>query len=640
MGEKKRKHTAIAADAPAPVTDVVSENKAKSDASSVDKKLKKKKKAVVEPEPEVEVEAVVEDAGPKKNKKKKKKAAAEAAEEEEEAVEAPRKRKGEEAAAADVAVNGKGAKKAKKADGEETNGKPAKKAKDAEEANGKPAKKAKKSASATDGPDLAKIAAEVVGGKKKGKTGAGRSWVFKYSDALLALTQKELDAFYTANAMSVTNAGTTFRPILNFSDLSLPAEFAAALSGFDKPTAIQSAAWGPVFEGRDLVGIAKTGSGKTLAFGLPALLKMQHVRAKREAMENGEEDVEVVKGSKHPRVLILSPTRELATQIQGSLDAVGATMGLRSIALYGGTNKGEQIKELKKGADIVVATPGRLMDLVQDGLCNLSEVFYFVLDEADRMLDKGFEPEIRKICEELKRNDLQTVMFSATWPTDVRKLSERYLKNPAQISIGSQDLSANTDITQKVEVIDPNMKRTRLLALLKDYTKNKKTKIIIFGLYKREVAQLEEFLLSKGYNVQSLQGDLAQEKRTKAINNFKDGTCPILIATDVAGRGIDIPDVEYVINYTYPLTTEDYCHRIGRTGRAGKKGIAYTFFTQHDKSHSGTLINVLKQAGQEVPPELMKFGTTVKKKLDPVYGAFTKEIDPNAKATKIRFDDD
>ena len=201
------------------------------------------------------------------------------------------------------------------------------------------------------------------------------------------------------------------------------------------------------------------------------------------------------------------------------------------------------------------------------------------------------------------------------------------------------DLSANNRIEQRVEVVDPFSKESKLLNLLKEYHKSRKNRILIFALYKKEAARLEGFLKRNGYHVAAIHGDLNQQQRSSAIEGFKNGSCPLLIATDVAARGIDIPNVEYVINVTFPLTIEDYCHRIGRTGRAGKSGISHTFFTVHDKTHSGSLINILKQANQKVPDELMKFGTTVKKKLDPNYGAFTKDIDPNLKPTKITFDD-
>ncbi|KAJ3219310.1 hypothetical protein HDU67_001929 [Dinochytrium kinnereticum] len=520
-------------------------------------------------------------------------------------------------------------KKKEKATEESSESKPAKKRKAAAEEEAEPTRssstKTKKKAT-LEKDDMMKLAEEA----SRTSEIVWKTWEFKASKDLKEMPQTKIDEFLSSNAITVSNAGDEFRPIMEFSHASFPSDLAEALSTFPRPTPIQGIAWEPIFRGRDLVGIAATGSGKTLAFGIPALLFIKNKLAEVTNRDMAKRKI---------RALILSPTRELATQIQESIESFGSKMGIKSVVLYGGTNKGEQIKLLRQGADMVVATPGRLMDLVNDELCDLSEVGYFVLDEADRMLDKGFEPEIRKIAGELKRKDLQTVMFSATWPPDVRKLSDQYLKDPVHITIGSKDLSANSNITQKVEVLEPAMKRGRLLALLKDYHKTRKNKIIIFGLYKKEVEQLDDFLRQKGYRVQSLQGNLSQDRRTEAISAFKSGTCPLLIATDVAGRGIDIPDVEYVINYTYPLTTEDYCHRIGRTGRAGKKGVAHTFFTSFDKAHSGSLINVLKQAGQEVPAELMKFGTTVKKKLDPTYGAFTREIDPNAKSVKIKFDD-
>ncbi|KAJ3107193.1 RNA-dependent ATPase [Phlyctochytrium planicorne] len=565
---------------------------------------KKQKVAKAEETPDVEI-----DQPTKKEKKSKKRAAVEELEAVEEVpVEDDQEKK----------------KKKKKKNSKENSDIPAD-----EEAPPKEAapKKEKKSKSKEDGVDLLKLAHAAA----DAESNSGKKWVYAPSAELKATSKAKIDEFLETNGIAVTNGGDDFRPIMEFKHASFPETLATALATFPKPTPIQSVTWAPIFQKRDLIGIAATGSGKTLAFGIPGLLFVMNKLAE---VKSGKDVTRKI------RALILSPTRELASQIQDSLEVFGSRIGVRSVVLYGGANKGDQKALLKKGADVIVATPGRLMDLVAEGFVDLSEVGYFVLDEADRMLDKGFEPEIRKIAAEIKRKDLQTVMFSATWPTDVRKLSEQYLKSPVNITVGSKDLSANVSITQIVEVLEPSMKKTRLLALLRDYHKTRKNKIIIFGLYKKEVSELDGFLRSKGYKVQSLQGDLAQDKRTAAINSFKDGSCPLLIATDVAGRGIDIPDVEYVINYTYPLTTEDYCHRIGRTGRAGRKGVAHTFFTIHDKQHSGTLINVLKQAKQDVPADLLKFGTTVKKKLDPTYGAFTREIDPNVKATKIVFDDD
>ncbi|KAJ3000378.1 RNA-dependent ATPase [Globomyces sp. JEL0801] len=266
------------------------------------------------------------------------------------------------------------------------------------------------------------------------------------------------------------------------------------------------------------------------------------------------------------------------------------------------------------------------------------------------MLDAGFEDAIKKIIAKLPTAKRQTVMFSATWPPTIQKMAMTYLTNPIKITVGSTDLSANKSIEQRVEVMDPNSKETRLLQLLKDYHKSRKNRILIFALYKKEAARLDQFVRRQGYKVGAIHGDMTQHDRTRALEAFKDGSAPLLIATgtplknstllDVAARGIDIPNVEYVINVTFPLTVEDYCHRIGRTGRAGNTGISHTFFTIHDKSHSGALINVLKEAGQVVPPELMKFGTTVKRKVDPNYGVFAKDVDMTLKGSKITFDSD
>jgi ATP-dependent RNA helicase DBP3 len=252
------------------------------------------------------------------------------------------------------------------------------------------------------------------------------------------------------------------------------------------------------------------------------------------------------------------------------------------------------------------------------------------------VLKLGFEEAIRKIINRLPKLR-QTVMFSATWPTVIQKLANEFLNNPLKITVGSTDLSANNSIEQRVEVIDPKQKERRLAALLKEYH-DRKNRILIFALYKKEAVRLHQYVRQLGYNVGAIHGDMQQTDRMKSLQSFKDGTAPLLIATDVAARGIDIPNVEYVINVTFPLTVEDYCHRIGRTGRAGKKGISHTLFTVHDKSHSGALINVLRQADQPVPPELLKFGTTVKKKVDPNYGVFARDVDMSVKGTKIVFD--
>jgi len=298
------------------------------------------------------------------------------------------------------------------------------------------------------------------------------------------------------------------------------------------------------------------------------------------------------------------------------------------------------VSALRAGVDIVVGTPGRLADLMQDGACKLQNVTYLVLDEADRMLDLGFEPHIRAICS-VVRADRQTLMFSATWPTAVQQLAANYLSNPVKVTIGSQGLAASHSVTQQVEVVEGNARDDRLLALLQQHhgAKGRKNRIIIFVLYKKEAPRVESLLKRKGWNAAAIHGDISQAQRTAAVEAFKAGTCPLLIATDVAARGLDIPDVEVVINYSFPLTIEDYVHRIGRTGRAGKTGLAVTFFVGvNDKPRAGELINVLKEAKQKVPEALLSFGTTVKKKEHSLYGAHFKNIDLSKKATKITFD--
>jgi ATP-dependent RNA helicase DBP3 len=266
--------------------------------------------------------------------------------------------------------------------------------------------------------------------------------------------------------------------------------------------------------------------------------------------------------------------------------------GMKTACIYGGVPKDEQRKALKH-AEIIVATPGRLSDLMNEGSTDLSTVAYMVLDEADRMLDKGFEEEIRKIIQATKPPaDRQTLMFTATWPESVRSLAATFMKSPVMITIGDNptgDLRANTRIVQKVEVVDPRNKEYRLLQLLKQYQSGsqKDDRILVFCLYKKEATRVEGFIRSKGIKVAGIHGDLSQEQRTKSLDAFKKGITPVLVATDVAARGLDIPAVKLVINVTFPLTVEDYVHRIGRTGRAGKEGLAITLFTEHDKAQSG-----------------------------------------------------
>jgi len=273
----------------------------------------------------------------------------------------------------------------------------------------------------------------------------------------------------------------------------------------------------------------------------------------------------------------------------------------------------------------------------------------------------GFEEDVRFIIQQcMEKEGRQTAMFSATWPAAIQKIALEYMVNPIRVYVGFEAivgsngensvddaLSANKKVTQTVEVIEDRAREARLLALLAKYSKKNSKKepyrILVFGLYKKEVARLEGNLNRAGYHgqVTSIHGDKAQEARTKALAQFKSGECTLLVATDVAARGLDIPNVELVINYTFPLTIEDYVHRIGRTGRAGKTGISITFFQPGDKSHAGELQQVMKQAGQEIPEDLKKFGSTIKKKEHNLYGSFgPPKGGPMKKAVKITFGDD
>jgi len=444
-----------------------------------------------------------------------------------------------------------------------------------------------------------------------------------------SMTKDEVKAFWSEHNIVLYGKGRKkFKPILTFKELGFPKEVMKICSGFEKPTPIQSQCWPILSSGRDVIGIAETGSGKTLAFSIPALM---HVKTRVE-----------VEGKKRkgPIMLVVAPTRELAMQSQDVLEEAAKFVKIRSVCVYGGVPKPPQRDALRRGVEVLVATPGRLIDLMEEGCCDLSQISYLVLDEADRMLDQGFERDIRKIIGQTHVSR-QTALFSATWPDSVRELAHEFLTRPIKVTIGSDDLAAGTRIKQIVEVIDDRARELRLNKLLKEYHASRKNRMLIFVLYKKEASRIEMSLQRSGWNCTSIHGDKSQEARTEAVENFKNGRVPLLVATDVAARGLDIPDVDYVINYSFPLTIEDYVHRIGRTGRAGKSGVSHTFFQACDKARAGELVKVLKDAGQDVPKEMMSFDLNIKKKEHKLYGSFgPKDYGlPMKKATKIVFDD-
>jgi ATP-dependent RNA helicase DBP3 len=442
----------------------------------------------------------------------------------------------------------------------------------------------------------------------------GKSNVSYISDNLV-----ELDSLRDKHGITVDGDVTSWKYFQNFIEAGFPSALLEVTKNFKQPTPIQAQCWPIVLSGRDIVGIAETGSGKTLAFGLPGIAKI---------MDKAPQ-------TKNPLLLVLAPTRELAIQSSEVLIAAGKTSNVNGVCIYGGGSKAPQKTALRAGAHVIVATPGRLLDLVNEGECNLSEVSYLVLDEADRMLDLGFEKDIRTIIG-MTPATRQTLMFSATWPQEVQKLASQFLNNPIKVTIGTEALTANKNVQQIVEVIEDNARKDRLLQLLSQYHKTRKNKVLVFVLYKKEATYIENFLRQKGWTNASIHGDKSQTDRLEALAAFTTGKIPLLIATDVAARGLDIPKVEYVINYSFPLTIQDYVHRIGRTGRAGAKGISHTFFQQFDKKMAGELVGVLRESNQQVPEDLLKFGVAIKKK-EPKLGKISQVNESN---TRITFDSD
>ena len=356
---------------------------------------------------------------------------------------------------------------------------------------------------------------------------------------------------------------------MSLSDISVPSGFAelglaepilraVAEAGYTEPTAIQTQAIPVVLARRDVVGVAQTGTGKTAGFVLPMLHILANGRAR----------------ARMPRSLILSPTRELATQTSDNFEKYGKHLNLSMALLIGGVGMGEQEKALEKGVDVLIATPGRLLDWFERGKVLLGGVQILVIDEADRMLDMGFIPDVERILTLLTRRE-QTLLFSATMPPAVRRLADRFLREPVQIEVARSATMAEgvEGFLVPVSGLD---KRRALLRLIKD---REITKAIVFANRKRDVASLNRFLQSRGLNARDIHGDLEQVHRQATLDAFKADEVDFLVATDVAARGLDISDMPCVINFDVPFNPDDYVHRIGRTGRAGKKGRAFTFAT-------------------------------------------------------------
>ncbi|CAE6389329.1 unnamed protein product [Rhizoctonia solani] len=468
-------------------------------------------------------------------------------------------------------------------------------------------------------------------------------------------TSSEASAYLTKNNITIQSSSGEVIPILKFSQLAsfgVDERLTEATNKFNEPSFIQACSWPASLKGNDVVGIAETGSGKTLAFGLPAL---QHILSSSSSSpEQGSKNSKKSKkqsGTTEVTVLVVAPTRELAIQTQQTLHELGAPFGIGSVCLYGGEPKDGQRKALlSQNGDgrttrIVVGTPGRLKDFVEEGVCDLSRVSYLVLDEADRMLDKGFENDIRSIIEKTAPMEKrQTLMFSATWPESVRRLASTFQKDPVRVTVGKDELQANSRVEQVVEVFDDvREKDRRLIQRLKELGHKPNTsspdRVLIFALYKKECDRVTQSLGSRGFHALAIHGDLSQSQRMKALEDFKTARTTLLVATDVAARGLDIPEVKAVINYTFPLTVEEYIHRIGRTGRGGRSGKSITFFTgaDHERALAGEFARVLKDNGFDADP-LKKFPMTIKKKTHGAYGAFFRDDIPvDAAPKKIKF---
>jgi ATP-dependent RNA helicase RhlE len=365
---------------------------------------------------------------------------------------------------------------------------------------------------------------------------------------------------------------------MTFETLGLAPALLRALSdeGYTEPTPIQTAAIPVALEGRDMLAGAQTGTGKTAAFALP-LLDRLYVATPKPAQP------------KTPRALILTPTRELAAQVHDSIRTYGRHLGVRSTTIFGGVGMQPQVDALRRGVDILVATPGRLIDHIERRSVNLSGIELLVLDEADRMLDMGFIPAIRRILGALPKKRV-TWLFSATFAPEIRALSAQFMHDPVAIEVARPNSVAAT-VTHRVHPVDADRKRDLLLHLLA----NDARQTLVFGRTKHGADKLTKLLVKAGLRAAAIHGDKSQSQRTRALADFKRGKVAVLVATDIAARGLDIDQLPMVINYELPMVAEDYVHRIGRTGRAGAEGLAISLVSREEESRLRDIGRLLKQ---------------------------------------------
>ena len=366
---------------------------------------------------------------------------------------------------------------------------------------------------------------------------------------------------------------------MNFSELGLSPKVLEAITaaGYTTPTAIQAGAIPHALQRKDVLGLAQTGSGKTAAFVLPMLSMLENGRAR----------------ARMPRTLILEPTRELAAQVQEAFESLGKNHKLNVALLIGGVSFEPQAAKIDRGADVVIATPGRLLDFFERGRLLMTGIEMLVIDEADRMLDMGFVPDIERICKLLPFTR-QTMFFSATMPPEIQRITAQFLHNPVRVETTARGSTVDT-ITQMLVKTphDAKLKREALRQLLRTQTNVKNA--IVFANRKTTVALLEKSLKTHGFNAGALHGDMDQSARLKMLTAFRNNEVTYLIASDVAARGLDIPEVSHVFNFDVPIHAEDYVHRIGRTGRAGREGQAFTMVTKEETKYLNAIQSLIKK---------------------------------------------
>jgi ATP-dependent RNA helicase RhlE len=351
---------------------------------------------------------------------------------------------------------------------------------------------------------------------------------------------------------------------------------AVAARGYLTPTPIQERAIPELLRGRDLLGIAQTGTGKTAAFALPMLQLLSDAPKK-------------VRPSR-PRALVLAPTRELATQIGDSCTAYGQRLHLRTAVIFGGVGQTPQVDALRRGIDILVATPGRLLDLIHQGRCNLGDVEILVLDEADRMLDMGFLPDVRRILATLPK-ERHSLLFSATMPADITNLAKNLLRDPVRVEVTPPAATADR-VAQSVHFVKKDHKRDLLVDLLEDPVF---VRTLVFTRTKHGADRVVKHLRKAGIHANAIHGNKSQGARERALDDFRDGEAPVLVATDIAARGIDVPEISHVVNFDLPNIPESYVHRIGRTARAGREGIAISFCDETEREYLRDIEKLIRQ---------------------------------------------